>query len=187
MTEQETIPTAGETPATPEVPAETPPVVVEVKQERTAKDHIIERKQSQINKSNEQASEWEQKYNESQEQLKAFKGEKNPYEDVEQRINEFSRTQGIDQFVKDNPDFSKYSSVVKELSGQTSLKTDSLFYAVAGKDLMNMGVEKYKASLKEAKQGAGATTTATASGNGQDWGKASAKDFRAMYDKMSRI
>lgn len=67
--------------------------------------------------------------------------------------------QEIANFVKQNPDFSPYADKVKKFASHPSRKDmpiESIFYEVAGKDLLKLGAERAKKAADEAKEsGAG--------------------------------
>jgi hypothetical protein len=79
----------------------------------------------------------------------------------------------IDSFVSENPLFAPYVDKVKTFAKHPSrqdLPIESIFYEVAGKDLLRIGGERAIKALKEAKQSqAGGSTGSPESGAKDAW------------------
>lgn len=133
-----------------EVPTPTPEVVTlepAPAPEPDKLEHILNRK-------SKQADEYKEKFEAAQkelEELKNKKPEQKPSGEYTSKaeFDNYIRDQRIDQFVTKNPHFSEFSETAKELAkteqGQ-GLKTEAIFYAVAGEKLMEMGAAKAKAT-----------------------------------------
>jgi hypothetical protein len=79
----------------------------------------------------------------------------------------------IDSFVSKNPDFAPYANKVKTFVKHPSrrdLPIESIFYEVAGPDLLKIGADRAKKATQEAKQSqAGGSTGSTESGAKDAW------------------
>lgn len=96
-------------------------------------------------------------------------------------------TQEIGDFVKANPDFAPYSDKVKRFAQHPSRKDmpiQSIFYEVAGNDLLKIGAERAKKADKEAKDTrAGGGNGTTIGGEKSVW-DLSPEEFAKKQDEL---
>lgn len=148
-----------------------------VKPRKSAKDFIIERQQRKINKLQQKAEEGGQGDGEDDDDdellpedeemvVKTFQKRVLPglQPFIDKNIAAEDDTE-IGNFLKDNHDFAPYEAKVRKWVAHPSrrhLPIESIFYEVAGKDLLKLGAERGRKADEEARN------TQTGGGSGRD-------------------
>lgn len=162
-----------------------------VRKRMTPKDHIIARQQKKIEKMKNQKSDddnddlfddddadEEENLNEDKinelvsERLKPIYEEKAQAEDEKE----------ISDFITENPEFEKYAGKVREFAKHPSraqIPIKSLFYEVAGDNLMKIGAQRAQKAEDEASRGnaGGGSTRNNSESGGIDYLDMSSEDF----------
>jgi hypothetical protein len=134
----------------------------EVRTRKTAKDFIIERQQKKLEKANAKKADDEDggdgssddDIDEEDEKVIKKVASKMFAPIIEKQIAEEDETE-VQQFVANNPDFKPYEAKVKVFMKHPSrreLPIESIFYEVAGKDLLKLGAARSKAADDEARE-----------------------------------
>lgn len=163
---------------------------------KTAKDHIIARKERQRKRAEKKAKESEDDEDDADEGDEDINDEDEAIVSkiVEKKIapvleahQEAQDAQEVTDFLTENPEFKKYEAKVKRFMKHPSRKdipASSIFYEVAGPDLMKIGAKRAKAADAKAKN----TSSGGGSSKGIEGGKAikdmSSEEFRTAQNKV---
>jgi len=116
---------------------------------------------------------------------KVVKRELKPIEDrqdaQDKRSQGLADAAGVDSFIRDNPEFSKYrANALKYMSVHTNLVAGDAMHIVSAKDQQQIGAQKEREAVKKAKETASPGSTARKPKAGKvDWSKASQKEMDA--------
>jgi len=149
----------------------------QIKQRKTVKDFIIERQARKIAKLKGQGAAGEDDQEEAGENLE---DKKFVIDTVEPLLEPFitkslqaEDEQEVQSFLTKNPDFKPYEAKARKFMQHPSrreLPIESIFYEVAGPDLMKLGANRAKQADDEAKRGTtGGGTSRDAGGSKSAW------------------
>lgn len=139
----------------------TPPADEEPKTRKRNIDFILERKNRKIEKLQDKNNEQQGEDEDDLDNLDPSDA-KIIEKQVAKVLSPFLAKQMLDEdsqeigtFVKDNPDFAPYAARVAKFAQHQSRKDmpiESIFYEVAGKDLLKLGADRAKKAVDEAKE-----------------------------------
>lgn len=177
----------------------------ETRKRKTAKDFIIERKQRQLNKAKAAAADG----NKPKEDAGSDEGDGDAGDDdeeinpedakliskvVDAKIAPILKQQQeaeddaeVKAFVAANPEFAPYEAKARRFMQHQSrahLPVKSIFYEVAGDDLLKIGAARAKAAEKEARKGQAGGGSSRSVDGGKSVSEMTPQEFKAFQDSV---